>query len=100
MLKAFKERHDYVVQRLQAMPGIECAPSDGTFYSFPKVQGLIDAIGDVSNDVDMAEHLIEHAGVALVPGSAFGTPGHARLSIATGMDNLKTALDRLEAVLL
>jgi aspartate aminotransferase len=100
MLKAFKERHDYVVQRLQAMPGIECAPSDGTFYSFPKVQGLIDAIGDVSNDVDMAEHLIEHAGVAVVPGSAFGTPGHARLSIATGMDNLKTALDRLEAVLL
>mgnify|MGYP001821987140 FL=1 len=100
MLKAFKERHDYVVQRLQAMPGIECAPSDGTFYSFPKVQGLIDAIGNVSNDVDMAEHLIEHAGVAVVPGSAFGTPGHARLSIATGMDNLKTALDRLEAVLL
>ena len=100
MLAAFKERHDYVVQRLQAMPGIECAPSDGTFYSFPKVQGLIDAIGDVSNDVDMAEHLIEHAGVAVVPGSAFGTPGHARLSIATGMDNLKTALDRLEAVLL
>ena len=99
MLKAFKERHDYVVGRLQAMPGIECAPSDGTFYTFPKVQGLIDAVDGVNNDVELAEHLIEHAGVALVPGSAFGTSGHARLSIATSMDNLRNALDRIEGVL-
>ena len=99
MLKAFRERHDYVVERLNGMPGIECPQSDGTFYTFPRVQGLMDAVDGVTNDVELAEHLIEHAGVALVPGSAFGTPGHARISIATSMDNLTKALDRLEQVL-
>ena len=99
MLKAFKERHDYVVQRLAGMEGIECVPSDGTFYTFPRVQGLIEAVDGVSNDVEFAEHLIEHAGVALVPGSAFGTSGHVRLSIATSMDNLTKALDRIEGML-
>lgn len=100
MLRAFRERHDYVVGRLQEMPGIECVPSDGTFYTFPKVQGLIEAADGVNNDVELAEYLIEQAGVALVPGSAFGTPGHVRLSIATSMENLTRALDRIEAVLL
>ena len=95
MLAAFKERHDYVVQRLQGMTGVECLPGDGTFYTFPRVQGLIEAVDGVSNDVELAEHLIEHAGVALVPGSAFGTPGHVRLSIATSMENLTAALDRI-----
>jgi aspartate aminotransferase len=99
MLAAFKERHDYVVQRLQAMTGVECLPGDGTFYTFPRVQGLIEAVDGVSNDVELAEHLIEHAGVALVPGSAFGTPGHVRLSIATSMENLTRALDRIAGVL-
>jgi len=99
MLKAFRERHDYVVERLNGMPGIECLQSDGTFYTFPRVQGLMDAVDGVTSDVELAEHLIEHAGVALVPGSAFGTPGHARISIATSMDNLTKALDRLEQVL-
>jgi aspartate aminotransferase len=99
MLKAFRERHDYVVDRLNTMPGIECPQSDGTFYTFPRIQGLMDAVDGVTSDVELAEHLIEHAGVALVPGSAFGTPGHARISIATSMDNLTKALDRLEQVL-
>ena len=99
MLTAFKERHDYVVQRLEAMAGVECLPSDGTFYTFPRVQGLVDAVEGVNNDVELAEHMIEHAGVALVPGSAFGTPGHVRLSIATSMANLTKALDRIEGML-
>ena len=99
MLGAFKERHDYVVERLNRMQGIDCLSSDGTFYTFPSVQGLIDAVDGVSNDVELAEHLIEHAGVALVPGSAFGTPGHGRISIATSMENLTNALDRIEQLL-
>ncbi len=99
MLGHFKERHDYVVERLNAMPGIECLPTDGTFYVFPSVQGLIDGIDGVEDDVGLAEHLIEHAGVALVPGSAFGLYGHARISIATSMANLEKALDRLASVL-
>ena len=98
MLIAFKERHDLVVERLNAIPGIECLPTDGTFYVFPKVQGLIDRLDGVHNDLELAEHLIEHAGVALVPGSAFGLNGCARISIATSRDNLEQALQRIAAV--
>jgi len=98
MLAAFKERHDLVVERLNAIPGIECLPTDGTFYVFPKVQGLIDRLDGVHNDLELAEHLIEQAGVALVPGSAFGLNGYARISIATSRDNLEQALQRISAV--
>jgi aspartate aminotransferase len=97
MLVAFKERHDYVVKRLDGMPGIECLATDGTFYVFPSIRGLIDRLG-VKDDLTAAEVLIEKAGVALVPGTAFGLSGHARISIATSMDNLEKALDRIEAI--
>ncbi len=97
MLVAFKERHDYVVERLNRMPGIECLPTDGTFYVFPSIKGLIEKLG-VNNDLELAEYLIEKAGVALVPGTAFGLGGHVRLSIATSMENLEKALDRIEAI--
>ena len=99
MLMQFKKRHDYVVHRLNGMPGIECLPTDGTFYVFPSVKGLIDAIDGVNDDLQLAEHLIVHAGVALVPGTAFGLSGHARISIATSMENLEDALDRIEKVI-
>jgi aspartate aminotransferase len=95
MVTAFKARHDYVVDRLNQMPGVDCLATDGTFYVFPSVKGLIDAIDGVTDDLQLAEHLIEHAGVALVPGTAFGAPGHARISIATSMENLENALDRI-----
>ena len=98
MLTAFKVRHDLVVARLNAIPGIECLPTDGTFYVFPKVQGLIDQLDGVRDDLELAEYLIEQAGVALVPGSAFGAPGYARISIATSQRNLENALDRIAKV--
>jgi len=94
---AFKERHDYVVERLNQIPGIECLPTDGTFYVFPRVQGMIEQMAGVNNDLELAEVLIERAGVALVPGSAFGLGGHVRISIATSRQNLEKALDRLQA---
>ena len=99
MMVFFKQRHDYVVERLNKMPGIECLPTDGTFYCFPDVSGAIESIDGISSDVELAEYLIESAGVAIVPGSAFGLDAHARLSIATSMENLEKALDRIEAVL-
>lgn len=95
----FKERHDYVYKRLNAMAGVDCFASAGTFYSFPNMQGAIDRLEGINNDVEFAEHLLDAAGVALVPGSAFGAPGYMRLSYATSMENLKEALDRLESVL-
>ena len=99
MLSAFKERHEYVLGRLNAIDGITCLPSDGTFYSFPDVRGFIDKLDGVNNDMELSEYLIEKAGVALVPGTAFGSPGYIRISFATSLDVLKDALDRIEKVI-
>jgi aspartate aminotransferase len=99
MLVHFKQRHDYVVDRLNKINGVSCLPTDGTFYCFPNVQEAINSIDGVTTDVELSEHLIEHAGVAVVPGSAFGLAGHVRISIATSQENLTNALDRLEQVL-
>ncbi len=99
MCSSFKKRHDYVVERLNAMPGVECLATDGTFYVFPNFSGLIASLDGVKNDLDLGEYLIEHTGVALVPGSAFGLEGYARISIATSRENLERALDRIESIL-
>jgi len=98
MLAAFKERHDFVVERLNRIRGVHCLPSQGAFYSFPDMQEAITARG-LANDVEMAEWLLNEVGVALVPGSAFGAEGCMRLSFATSLDILGDALDRLERVL-
>ncbi len=95
----FKQRHDFVHAGLNAIDGVECTPSDGTFYSFPNMQGVIDRLDGVSNDVQLGEFLLEQAEVALVPGSAFGAKGHMRLSYATSMENLEAAIKRLKDVL-
>ena len=95
MVQAFQERHDYIIQRMQAMPGIEVIPSDGTFYSFPNVQAIIDRRG-FANDIEFSERLLHDVGVALVPGSAFGCEGCIRLSFATSMEILQKAMDRIE----
>jgi len=96
MLIEFKKRHDYVVEDLNTIEGVDCITSDGTFYVFPNVEKLIAKLDGIENDLDFAEYLIEKAGVALVPGSAFGCPGHIRISIATSMENLENALDRIK----
>ncbi|MCW9031420.1 MAG: pyridoxal phosphate-dependent aminotransferase [Gammaproteobacteria bacterium] len=96
MLTAFKERHEYVYQRLNAINGITCLPSDGTFYAFPDVRGFIEKLDGVNDDMELSEYLIEKAGVALVPGTAFGSPGYIRISFATSIDVLEDALNRIE----
>jgi len=95
MLKAFKERHDFVVEELNKIQGVECLPSQGAFYSFPDMRGAIEALNGVNDDVELAEMLLNEAEVALVPGSAFGQPGYMRLSFATSMENLAEALKRI-----
>ena len=97
MLKAFRERHDYVVDALNAMDGVECLKGDGTFYAFPSIAGAMKKLG-MTDDMAFAEHLINEAGVALVPGSAFGLPGYARISYATSMENLRNAMERMAKV--
>jgi aspartate aminotransferase len=99
MVKAFKERHDYVVDALNTLPGVTCAPSDGTFYAFPDFSGAIADMDGVESCTDLAAQLLETAEVALVPGSAFGAPGCLRLSFAVGMDTLTEAISRIEKAL-
>jgi len=99
MVETFKQRHDYVVERLNRGNGVRCLPAQGAFYAFPDVRGAIESIPEIDDDVGLAERLLNDAGVALVPGSAFGAPGYLRLSYATSMENLTKALDRMESVL-
>jgi aspartate aminotransferase len=99
MVKAFKARHDYVVRELNTIPGVECLETDGTFYVLPNVQSVIDRLDGISDDLGLAEYLIEKGGVAVVPGSAFGAPGCMRLSIATSQANLEKAMDRIKQAL-
>jgi aspartate aminotransferase len=99
MLIAFKERHDYVVEKLNLIEGVSCIASDGTFYCFPDFNAILNRMDSINNDVDLAEYILEKAGVALVPGSAFGLDGHMRISIATSMENLVNAVDRIATLI-
>jgi aspartate aminotransferase len=103
MLAAFRERHRYVVDALNAIPGVDCVDSGGAFYAFPNVSaaiGKLHAEGKLpeATDLALANRLLEF-GVALVPGSAFGAEGCIRISFATSMDNLKQAVERIAAAL-
>ena len=91
----YKERHDFVIERLNGIPGFECRPSDGAFYAFPDVTGAIER-RDVADDTAFCEVLMAEAGVAVVPGAAFGAPGHLRLSFAADVETLTAALGRIE----
>jgi aspartate aminotransferase len=97
--KVFKQRHDFVYTRLNQLKGVKCLPAQGTFYVFPTMEGVIAGIDGVDEDIALAEYFLEKAGLAMVPGSAFGAPGYMRLSFATSLDNLKRAMDRLEGLL-
>lgn len=96
MCQVFRNRHDYVYNTLTAIDGVECLPSDGTFYSFPSFQAVIDRMDGVADDVELAQLLLEKAEVALVPGSAFGLPGHLRLSFAIDLVSMEKALERIQ----
>jgi aspartate aminotransferase len=98
MNRAFKERHDYVVAALNSLPGVSCLPGAGTFYAFADVRGAMANLG-LRDDNAFSEYLIDKAGVAVVPGSGFGAPGHMRLSFACSKQTLEKAIERIRAVL-
>ncbi len=104
MLEAFRERRDYVVHALNAMPGVKCLRPPGAFYAFPYVGDAIRSLqanGLVAAPTDLAfsAYMLEKALVAMVPGSAFGTEGYVRISFATSMANLEKAMTRMHAAL-
>jgi aspartate aminotransferase len=104
MLKAFRERHVFVVNELNKIPGLSCIMAGGAFYAFPDARQAIATLhkkGTLkeATDIALSEYLLVEAGVAVVPGSAFGSEGYIRLSFATSMDNLKKALERIAKAL-
>jgi len=98
MNKHFKQRHDFIVAGLNKLPGVSCLKGAGTFYAFANVEKAIHIVG-TKDDNAFAEHLLMHGGVAVVPGSGFGAPGHMRLSFACSMQTLEEALRRMEKTL-
>ncbi|MDN5752487.1 MAG: pyridoxal phosphate-dependent aminotransferase [Nitrosospira sp.] len=104
MVEAFKERNEFVTGALNALPGVRCLPSGGAFYAFADTR---EAIGQLhrkgvlkdGSDIAFSEYLLEQGGVAVVPGSAFGSEGYIRLSFATTMTNLENALRRIAKAL-
>jgi aspartate aminotransferase len=101
MIKAFKERHAFVLKALNGIDGIQCIPAEGAFYAFADARNAIEILfskNKISDGSDLAfsEFLLDTTGVAVVPGSAFGSEGHFRISFATSMKNLVEALKRIK----
>lgn len=92
--KIFKERHDFIQQKLAAIPGVICPPADGAFYVFPNVEKAIARLG-LKDDIALSEVILEKAHVAVVPGTEFGAPGFIRISYATNIETLKAAAERM-----
>ena len=94
MLAEYRRRRDFVVERLRAIPGVTCADPRGAFYAYPNLSVLIGKPG-IQNTVQLCERLLADAKVAVVPGEAFGTEQHIRLSYATSMKELERGLERI-----
>ncbi|HEU0188989.1 MAG TPA: pyridoxal phosphate-dependent aminotransferase [Gallionella sp.] len=104
MLKAFRERHAFVVNELNKISGVKCIMAGGAFYAFPDMRAAIARLHQrgtikAATDIAFSEYLLEQGGVAVVPGSAFGSEGYVRLSFATSMENLRKALERIAKAL-
>jgi len=104
MIKAFRERHAYVVKSFNETPGLSCIEAQGAFYAFPDARKAIERlyaqkILKEKTDLALADYLLEKEGVAVVPGSAFGSDGYFRISFATSMENLVEAMKRIKRAL-
>jgi aspartate aminotransferase len=91
MLAEYRRRRDFVIAKLRAIPGVACPEPQGAFYAYPNIRA---ALGG-GTTVDFAERLLQEAHLAVVPGEAFGTGEHIRISYATSMEELDRGLDRL-----
>lgn len=102
MREAFQARRDYMVERMNRIPGVSCIRPEGAFYVMMNIQKLIGrTLGGVTirDDNDFATAFLKQGLVAVVPGEGFGAPGFVRWSYATSMENIKEGLDRLDRFL-
>ncbi len=95
MVAAYQQRHEFVFNALEKIPGLRCQPVSGTFYTFPDISEILATNPHIQTDFDFAEKLLNEANVSVVPGTAFGMPGCMRLSYAVSMDDLEKAMARL-----
>ena len=94
MLAEYRKRRDFVIARLRAIPGVHCAEPKGAFYAYPNIGAALGKNG-MADTMQFAEQLLARAHVAVVPGEAFGTDRHVRISYATSMKELERGLDRI-----
>ena len=97
MAGSFRERHDYVVGELNRAAGVRCLAAQGAFYAFANVEACIARLAEAgrlpeASDVAFADYLLDQGGLSLVPGTAFGLPGHIRISFATSMALLRESM--------
>ena len=98
MRAAFDVRRQRITEALNAIEGVECPEPEGAFYAFPNMEGLLGRRyggTEVTNTLELAAAVLEHAKVAFVPGEAFGAPGYARFSFALGLDDLAEGISRI-----
>ncbi|HPE20533.1 MAG TPA: pyridoxal phosphate-dependent aminotransferase [Candidatus Mcinerneyibacteriales bacterium] len=98
MRAAFEERRDYMVERLNTIPGIHCKKPAGAFYVFPEISEAVEKL-EMSGADELVEYLLEKSSVAAVSGTAFGAEGFLRLSYATSLSEIKEGLDKIESLL-
>jgi aspartate aminotransferase len=94
MLAEYRRRRDFVIPRLRQIPGVECSMPAGAFYAYPNLRGALNK-GGIKTPLEFADKLLKEANVAVVPGEAFGTDDHVRISYATSMKELERGLDRI-----
>lgn len=95
MLAEYRKRRTYVLDRLRKIPGVKAQTPLGAFYAYPNISCTFGKDG-INSSLDFAEKLLAEEAVALVPGEAFGTNDHVRISYATSMKELERGLDRIE----
>jgi aspartate aminotransferase len=93
MLAEYARRRDFVVERLNAIPGIHCTRPGGAFYAYPNISSAFSH--EIKDSFEFSVRLLEESHVAVVPGSAFGTTEHIRISYATSMELLDRGLTRI-----
>jgi aspartate aminotransferase len=94
MMAAYRERRRFVIDRLRQIPGVTLAEPQGAFYAYPDISVAFGKKG-IHSSMDFCERLLSEAHVAVVPGEAFGTSKHIRISYATSMHEIERGLDRI-----
>ncbi len=97
MIAEYERRRKFVVEKLNSIHGLKCSNPGGAFYAFPNVSNFFR--GEIKDSIQFSSAILRRAGVAVVPGSAFGMEGHVRISFATSMENLEKGLNRMEKAL-